>query len=45
MEKEVLTIRMPIELKEKLIKISKQKGLTINAIIIEKLWNIEKENI
>lgn len=40
MEKEVLTIRMPVELKEKLQKISIEKGLTINAIIIQTLWNI-----
>ena len=41
MEKEVLTIRMPLELKKKLIEISKQKGLTINAIIVQTLWNLE----
>ena len=40
MEKEVLTIRMPLELKKKLIEISKQKGLTINAIIVQALWSL-----
>lgn len=42
MEKEVLTIRMPIELKEKLKQIAKQKGLSINAIIVQALWNIKE---
>ena len=41
MEKEILTVRMPIELKEKLTEMSKQKGLTINAIIVQTLWNIK----
>lgn len=40
MEKEVLTIRMPVELKQKLEQVSKQKGLTINAIIVQALWNL-----
>lgn len=40
MQKEVLTIRMPLELKEKILKIAKKKGLTINALIIYTLWNI-----
>lgn len=40
MGKEVLTIRMPIELKKKLVEISNKTGLTINAIIIQALWNI-----
>ena len=44
MEKEVLTIRMPPELKKKLVEISKQKGLSINSIIIQALWNISKSN-
>ena len=40
MEKEVFTIRVPIELKEKLKKISEEKGLTINSIIVQALWKI-----
>ena len=44
MEKEVLTIRMPSELKKKLVEISKQKGLSINSIIVQTLWSIKKEN-
>lgn len=44
MEKEVLTIRMPPELKKKLVEISKQKGLSINSIIVQTLWNISKSN-
>lgn len=40
MQKEVLTIRMPTQLKEKLENLSKQKGLTLNAIIVQALWNI-----
>lgn len=38
--KEILTIRMPLELKQKLEQLSKQKGLTINAIIVQALWNL-----
>ena len=40
MQKEVLTIRMPLELKEKILRIANQKGLTINALIIQALWDI-----
>ena len=40
MEKEVFTIRVPIELKEKLKKISEEKGLTINSIIVQAIWKI-----
>lgn len=40
MQKEVLTIRMPTKLKEKLDKLSKTKGLSINAIIVQALWNL-----
>lgn len=40
MEKEVLTVRIPSNLKEKLEQLSKQKGLTINAIIVQALWNL-----
>jgi len=38
MNKETLTIRMTTELKQKLEQLSKQKGLTINAIIVQTLW-------
>ena len=41
MEKEILTIRIPLELKEILKTISKQRGLSINAIIVQALWNIK----
>ncbi len=40
MKKEALTIRIPVELKQKLEELSKQKGLTINAIIVQMLWNL-----
>ncbi len=40
MQKKVLTIRMPSELKEKILKIAKHKGLTVNALIVQILWNI-----
>jgi len=40
MEKVPMQIRVPIKLKEKLEQISKQKGLTINAIIVQTLWNL-----
>ena len=40
MQKKVLTIRMPSELKEKILKIANQKGLTVNALIVQILWNI-----
>ena len=40
MQKEVLTIRVPLELKEKILKIANKKGLTINALIVQKLWDI-----
>lgn len=40
MKKVILTVRITQELKEKLEKISKQKGLTINAIIVQTLWNL-----
>lgn len=40
MEKVAMQVRMPLKLKEKLDKISKEKGLTINAIIVETLWKI-----
>lgn len=39
MKKISLTIRLPLALKEKLDKLSKEKGLTINAIIVQTLWN------
>lgn len=41
MDREVLQIRMPLELKEKIKQISKQKGLTINAIIVQALWELK----
>lgn len=41
MEKEVLTIRMPTELKKRLVELSNKKGLTINAIIVQALWNLK----
>ena len=40
MQKEVLTIRMPSELKEKILRIAQKKGLTLNALIVQILWNI-----
>ncbi len=40
MEKVSMQVRMPLELKEKLEQIVKQKGLTINAIIVQALWNL-----
>ncbi len=40
MEKVSMQVRMPLKLKEKLEQIAKQKGLTINAIIVQELWNI-----
>lgn len=40
MEKVSMQIRLPLNLKEKLDEISKTKGLTINAIIVQALWNI-----
>ena len=45
MEKVSMQIRMPLQLKEKLEHLSRQKGLTINAIIIENLWNKVNEKI
>ena len=39
MKKISTTIRLPLSLKEKLDKLSKEKGLTINAIIVQTLWN------
>lgn len=41
MQREVLQIRMPAELKEKIKELSKQKGLSINAVIVQALWNIK----
>lgn len=41
MEKEAITIRIPTNLKEKIIRISQQRGLTMNAIIVQALWNIK----
>ena len=43
MEKATLTIRLPVELKERLDELSKQKGLTLNAIIVEVLWKKVQE--
>ena len=43
MEKVSMQIRMPLELKEKLEQLSRQKGLTINAIIVQTLWNVENK--
>lgn len=43
MKKVPLTIRLPVTLKEKLDQLKREKGLTINAIIVDTLWtNIEK---
>lgn len=39
MTKIPLTIRMPVRLKEKLNELSSEKGLTLNAIIVQTLWN------
>lgn len=41
MKKEVLQIRIPVELKEKIKQIADKKGLTINAVIVQELWNIK----
>lgn len=38
MEKEVLQIRLPIELKKKLKEMSEQRGVSINSIIVQALW-------
>ena len=35
---QVVTIRMPKVLHEKLKKLAKSKGLTLNALIINLLW-------
>ena len=40
MEKVSMQVRMPLKLKTKLEQIAKQKGLTINAIIVQGLWNL-----
>lgn len=40
MKKEVLQIRLPTELKEKLRAISEQRGVSINSIIVQALWNM-----
>lgn len=42
-EREKLSIRVPANLKEKIEKISKIKGIPVNAIIVQALWEIVKE--
>jgi len=38
MKKEVVTVRIPTNLKEKLKRVALQKGLTLNAVIVDSLW-------
>lgn len=40
MEKVSMQVRMPLKLKAKLEELARQKGLTINAIIVQALWNL-----
>ena len=34
------TIRIPTELQPKLKELAKKRGLTVNALIIQALWNL-----
>lgn len=40
MKKEVLQIRLPIELKEKLREMAERRGVSINSIIVQALWKV-----
>lgn len=41
-----LTLRLPCELNEHLKRISEQRGITKNSIIITSLWNyVRKESV
>jgi len=42
MKKVPLTIRLPMQLKKELEQMSEKKGLTLNAIVVEALWNLKK---
>ena len=43
MEKEQVCIRIPNKLNEIINKLSKEKGVSKNSIIVNKLWDLEKE--
>lgn len=36
------TLRLPKELYEKLKKLAKSRGMTLNGLVVSILWNIEK---
>lgn len=43
MEKEQISLRLPINLSEKLTQIAKKQGIARNALIVQELWEIPKK--
>lgn len=43
MEKEQICIRIPSKLNEIINNLSKEKGISKNSIIVNKLWELKKE--